>query len=112
MAEPLTPFEEGRRIAREYLSKRGWVREWRRNLNTQLYPTLIREEFEEKLKRCDQLEEEAETLLSSAYEQWRKDDSSAAKEVLRGILELLGQRNDLGFFGKRIIDRLKVEFPS
>lgn len=111
MAEgQFNPVEEGRRIAREYLSKRGWAREWRRTLSRQLYPEVQREEFEEKQRRCDQMEAEAEEFFSAAYERWRKDPSPQAKQILRTIYEMLGKRLDLGFFAKRIIDRLKREF--
>jgi hypothetical protein len=110
MAEDFDPFQEGRRVARNYLSKLGWARQWRRALNTQLYPGFLREEFEEKERRCDQFEEEAEAYFSSEYEKWRKEDSPGGREVRRGMFELLGRRTDLGFFGKRIVDRLKREF--
>ncbi|MGB9613285.1 MAG: hypothetical protein ACPL4K_03810 [Candidatus Margulisiibacteriota bacterium] len=110
--EEFNPTEEGRRIAREYLSKRGWAREWRRTLARQLYPAVQREEFEEKQRRCDQMEEEAEEIFSREIERWRHDPSPQAKEVLRTIYEILGKRIDLGFFAKRVIDRLKREFHS
>ncbi len=84
MAEDFDPVEEGKRIAREYLSKRGWAREWRRS-------------------------EEAEETFSAKVERWRKDPSPQAKEVLRVIAQILGSRKDLGFFGKRIVDRLTRE---
>jgi hypothetical protein len=113
MAErEFNPTEEGRRIAREYLSKRGWAREWRRTLFRQLYPAVQREEYEEKQRRCDQMEEEAEEFFSREVERWRHDPSPEAKEVLRAIYEMLGHRTDLGFFAKRIIERLKREFAS
>jgi len=110
MAEEFDPFKEGQRIAREYLSKRGWSREWRRALNTQLYPAVLREAFEEKQRRCDRLDDEAEEFFSSAFEKWRKEDSPAGQEVRRGMYDVLGRRTDLGFFAKRIVDRLKREF--
>jgi len=110
MAEEFNPVEEGRRYAREYLSKRGWAREWRRTLSRELYPAVNREEFEEKERRCDQMEEEAEETFSREVERWRRDTSPQAKEVLRAIFEMLGKRTDLGFFAKKIVDRLKREF--
>lgn len=112
MAEEFNPAEEGRRIAHEYLSKRGWAQEWRRTVNRQLYPGVSREEFEEKERRCDQMEEEAEEIFSRKVERWRHDPSPQAKEVLRAIIEVLGKRTDLGFFAKRIVDRLKKELGS
>ena len=110
--EEFNYLEEGRRIARTYLSKHGWAREWRRTLNRQLYPEVNREEFEAKERQCDQMEEEAEEIFSAAYEKWRKEDNPAGREVRRGMYEILGKRSDLGFFAKRIVDRLKREFSS
>ncbi|MFA5113312.1 MAG: hypothetical protein WC529_03330 [Candidatus Margulisiibacteriota bacterium] len=110
MTADLPPLEEGKRIAHTYLSKRGWAGEWRRSLNTQLYPAFQREEFEEKQRRCDQLEDEAEEYFSGQYELWRKIDTAIGREVRLGIWQVLGRRTDLGFYGKRIVDRLKREF--
>jgi Arc/MetJ-type ribon-helix-helix transcriptional regulator len=110
--ENFNPSEAGRRIAREYLSKRGWAREWRRALNTQLYPAVQREEFEAKERRVDGMEESAEEFLSREYDRWRKETAPEAREVLRGIYELLGKRSDLGFIAKRIVDRIRVALTS
>lgn len=108
MAEAeFNPVEEGRHIANQYLSKRGWTREWRRTLNRQLYPGVQREEFEAKQRQCDQMEEEAEEVFSRNVERWRHDPSLQAKEILRAIVDVMGKRLDLGFFAKRIVDRLK-----
>jgi len=107
MAEEFNPVEEGCRIANQYLSKRGWAREWRRSLNRQLYPGVQREEFEAKERQCDQMDEEAEEIFSREVERWKEDPSPQAKEVLRTIARILGKRLDLGFFAKRIVDRLK-----
>ena len=109
MAEEFNSAEEGRRIVREYLSKRGWTREWRRTLNRQLYPEVQREEFEAKQRQCDQMEEEAEEGFSHNVERWRHDTSPQAKDVLRAIVDVMGKRLDLGFFAKRIVERLKKE---
>jgi hypothetical protein len=110
MAEDFEPLAEGLRIARTYLSKLGWAKERRRALNTQLYPGVLREELEEKERQCDQMEEEAEAYFSSEFEKWRKEASLAGQEVRRGLFQLLGPRRDLGFFGQRIVDRLRREF--
>ena len=109
MAEEINPAEEGRRIASQYLSKRGWTKERRRTLNRQLYAAVGREQLETKERQCDQMESEAEEIFSSEIERWRHDPSPQAKEVLRAILGIIGQRTDLGFFAKRIADRLKRE---
>jgi hypothetical protein len=110
MADDFAPLAEGQRIARTYLSKRGWARERRRALNTQLYPGFLREELEEKQRECDLMEDDAEAYFSSEYEKWRKEDSPAGREVRRGLFQLLGPRKDLGFIGQRIVDRLRREF--
>jgi hypothetical protein len=110
--EEFNYLEEGRRIARTYLSKHGWAREWRRTLNRQLYPEVNREEFEAKERQCDQMEEEAEEIFSREYDRWRHESSLQAREVFRGIYEIMGRRTDLGFIAKRIVERIKREFSS
>ncbi len=107
MAEEFNPNEAGRHIAAEYLNKRGWVLDWRRSLGRQLAPGFEREKLEEKERQCDQMEQEAEDVFSQKVERWRRDGSPAAKQVLRRIVDQLGQRTDLGFFAKRLVDRLK-----
>jgi hypothetical protein len=107
--EELNPVKEGRRIVQEYLSKRGWALEWRRTLSRQLYPAVNREEFEDKQRQCNQLEDDAEEIFSREVERWRKDSSPQAKEVLQTIVDGLGKRLDLGFYAKRIVERLKRE---
>jgi acyl-CoA reductase-like NAD-dependent aldehyde dehydrogenase len=110
--ENFDPLEEGRRIAREYLSKKGWAGEWRRALNTQLYPAVQREELEGKERQVDGMEESAEQFFSRQYDKWRKEPSPEARQVLRGIYELLGQRRDLGFIATRIVERIRVTLTS
>ena len=113
MAEgEFNPEETGKHIAREYLSKRGWTQEWRRTLNRQLYPGFQRDELEAKERQCDQMEEEAEALLSQEVERWRHDPTPEAEQVLRTILEMLGKRTDLGFFAKQIVEHLKRKFEA
>ena len=109
MAEEFNAAAEGQRICREYLSKLGWGKQWRQTLNRELYPGFQREEFEAKQHQCDQIAEEAEANFSAEVERWRKEGSANAKEVLKTILQTLGRRTDLGFFGKRIVDRLRRE---
>jgi hypothetical protein len=112
MDENISPKEEGERIAREYLSKRGWVREWRRSSESQVSKVLQNEEFETKERRCDQMDEDTESNFSTKVDLYRKDGSARSKEVLWAIVDVLGNRNDLGFFAKRIVDRLKRELGS
>lgn len=109
MAEEFKPREVGHRIAAEYLSKRGWARERRRVLGRALYPAFQREEIEAKQKEVDQLEQEAEDGFSRSVERWRSSILPQKKDVLRSIVEMLDKRTDLGFFAKRIVERLKRE---
>ena len=109
MAEEFNPTEEGLRIANEYLSKRTWAREWRQAMNRQVYPGFQREEFEGKERQCDQQEEEAEAVFSTQIDRYRHDPSPQAKEVLQTVLDILGKRTDLGFFARRIVERLRRE---
>lgn len=107
MAEEFNPVEEGRRICREYLSRRGWAGELRRTTFRQVYPAFQREELEAKERDIDKREEEAEEIFSREVERFRTDPSPQAKEVLQAIVETLGRRSDLGFFAQRIVERLK-----
>jgi hypothetical protein len=110
MAEESDPFEIGRRIAREYLSKRGWAGEWRRSLSRQIYPAFLREELEAKERQVDQMEEDAEALFSQEYDRWRKEPEPASSQVLRGIQAVIGRRTDLGLIAGRIRDRINRGF--
>ncbi|MFH1683284.1 MAG: hypothetical protein ABIA67_00230 [Candidatus Margulisiibacteriota bacterium] len=109
MAEEFNPREVGRHIAAEYLSKRGWAQEWRRTLDRQLYPGFQREEFEAKEKECDQIESGAEDVFSRSVERWRQSVLPQKNEVLAVIVEMMGGRTDLGYFAKKIVERLKRE---
>jgi len=113
MAEPekpaIDPVHEGQKIARDYLSKVGWAREWRRTVQREIRPAWTREE-EEKFHKADQMEEDAEANLSTEFDRWRKSNLPEAKEVLKTILSELRDRTDLGFFGKRIINRIREMF--
>ncbi|MFH1347373.1 MAG: hypothetical protein ABIH22_01655 [Candidatus Margulisiibacteriota bacterium] len=109
MAEEFNPREVGRRIAAEYLSKRGWAREWRQALNRQLYPGFQRDEFEAKEKECDRIESEAEDVFSRSVERWRQSILPQKNEVLAVMVEMMGGRTDLGYFAKKIVERLKRE---
>ena len=104
------PEEEGKRIAADYLSKLGWVRQWRMTLTREARPAWTREEYEQKMRNADLMEEEAEAFFSSEYDRLRKDGSPEARETLRAVYKVLGHRNDLGFIGARIIQRIKQQF--
>lgn len=102
------PVVEGRRIANNYLSKRGWAGEWRRTLNRQIQPAFQRQEFENKQNQCDQLEDDAEEFLSIEVEHWRHSSNPEAKEVLRTILSILERRTDLGLLAKKLVTHIKT----
>lgn len=104
----IDPIHEGQKIARDYLSKLGWAKEWQRTVEQEIRPAQTREEEEGKFRKADQMIEDAEANLSAEFDKWRKSDRPEAKEVLSTILKELGDRTDLGFFGKRIVDRIRV----
>lgn len=72
-------------------------------------PAWTREEYEDKMRRADALEDEAEAFFSTEYDRLRKDKSPEAKETLKVIYKELGPRTDLGFVGRSIIQRLKQQ---
>ena len=104
------PSREGKKIASSYLSKRGWARQRRISLNSQLNPAFDREVFEVRERDCDRMDEEAEGYINDEVERWRNDRSPQAKGVLRAIYEALGKRTDLGFFAKQIVGHLQRTF--
>ena len=109
MAEEFDPANVGKRIVANYLSGLGWAREWRRTAMREVRPEWTREEMEEKFRRCDRMEEEAEGAFSREVERLRKDLSKGATEVIRTIVKLLEKRTDLTFLGKSIVGHLKRE---
>ncbi|MBN2058152.1 MAG: hypothetical protein JW782_05105 [Candidatus Saganbacteria bacterium] len=109
MAEEFNPAETGRQIAAEYLSKRLWARERRRLLDRLVYPAFQREELEEKEREIDRLEQEAEDNFSQSVERWRHSVLPQKNEVLKAVLRHLRGRTDLGYFARRIVQRLEHE---
>lgn len=101
------PISEGQKIASSYLSKRGWARQRRISLNSQLNPAFDREVFEVRERDCDRMDQEAEEYINNEVERWRHDPSPEAREVLRTIHDILGRRSDLGYFAKKIMGHLK-----
>ena len=110
MAEEKAPNREAHRIAGAYLSKLGWTREWRRNIVNEIPPDWRREDIEEKNRQADALEDEAESEFSLEFDLLRKSPDPKAKEILREILRILGHRTDLGFYGKKILTRIRLMF--
>lgn len=103
----LDPSAEGRRIARDYLSKLGWAREWKRVIWTEVPMAWQKNEMEDKRRRADEMELEAEAGLSSAFERLRKETSESSKQTLRAIWNELKERKELGFIGTRIMARIR-----
>ncbi len=101
------PQAEGLRIARNYLSRIGWTREWKRYFTTQISGNWSREDIEEKNLKADAMEEEAEAELSTAFEELRKRNDTDAKLTMEAILKMLGNRRDLGVIGKSIVERIR-----
>jgi len=105
MAEKeIDPKAEGLRIVKKYLSELGWARELKRMATFQLIPAI---EKEPKLRQGDQMEENAEGNFALEVDRWRKEHTTTARDVLHVILNEMKRRPDLGFFGKRMIKRIK-----
>lgn len=102
-------IEEGKRIVREYLSGMGWLGTRKRAIFSEIHPAVDREINEERFRSIDQKEEDVEWKFSQDTDRWRKSDDKNRVIVIETILKGMGQRNDLGFFAKRIIERLKKE---
>ena len=114
MAEPKPSIEsdyiiEAQRIIREYLSGMGWVRAQRNILYKELKPAVEREDVEQNFKQLAEKEEDIEWKFGQEVDKWRKSDDPMRKIVLERIVQEVGRRNDLGFFGRRIVDRVKRE---
>ncbi|MFC1559662.1 hypothetical protein ACFLZ2_00585 [Candidatus Margulisiibacteriota bacterium] len=107
--EEINPQTEGMRIVKQYISELGWSRELKRNAWRQLIPSI---EKDPKLRHGDQMEEDAEGKFAAEVDNWRRSKAKEAKEVLRVILEHLRKRSDLGFFGKRTINRIKEDLAE
>jgi hypothetical protein len=101
--------KEAKRIVCEYLSGLGWIRTQRNIAYRTVLPAVDREELEEKFREYVKREEEVEWKFGQEVDKWRKSDDFNRKSVLGEIVKALGNRRDLGFFGKRIVDRLKRE---
>ena len=102
-------IEEGKRIAREYLSGMGWVKSERNLTYRQVKPAYQREDLEEKFRQLTEKEENIEWKFGQDVDKWRKSEDLHRRVVLGEIMKALGSRADLGFFGKRIVDRVKRE---
>ena len=101
------PEEEGRRIAREYLSGLGWARQWRDTISREYFPAYDREKREERVRQADQRVEDAEDKFSSEVDKYLQSRDTDSKIVLETVHNALCRRNDLGFFGKRIMGHIK-----
>ena len=114
MAEPRAWEEsdyiaEGKRIVREYLSGMGWVRSHRSLIYKEVRPAVQREEAEVRFRQLREKEENVEGKFGQEVDRWRKSEDKNRRIVLEEIVKALGNRRDLGFFGSRIVDRVKRE---
>ena len=100
---------EGKRIVREYLSGMGWVRSHRSLIYKEVRPAVQREEAEVRFRQLREKEEDVEEKFGQEVDRWRKSEDKNRRIVLEEIVKALGNRRDLGFFGSRIVDRVKRE---
>ena len=107
--EKIDPKVEGARIVNKYLSELGWAKEYKRSVARQLIPAI---EKDPKLEDGDKMEEKAEENFGNEVDRWRSENTDEAREVLNAILKKIGKRRDLGFFGQRMIKRLKEELSG
>jgi hypothetical protein len=104
--QEIDPIEEARRIVGAYMIDLGWAR---RNINRVVNKFVPIHDKEAELRFAESIELDADEHFGQAVDIWRHDNSKTAKAVLSEILRLLGNRNDISFFGKRIMTRLRGE---
>ncbi len=102
-------IKEGKRIAHNYLSQLGWARTSTQTGIRHILPAWTREEREEIFRRSDQRIDDAEEKFGKEVDRYRKEGTKFARKVLETVLNELKGRTDLGFFGKRMVARLKEE---
>lgn len=98
---------EAKRIVREYLSGLVRIKAHRNMAVREVRPAVQNAEVEEKFRQLNQQEEDIEWKFGQETDKWRNSPDKGAKIVIGEIVKALGKRNDLGFFGKRIVERLK-----
>jgi hypothetical protein len=102
----IDPIKEARRIVGAYMMDLGWAR---RNINRVVNKFVPAHDKDAELRFAESIELDADERFGQAVDIWRHDNSKTAKAVLSEILRLLGNRNDISFFGKRMMIRLKEE---
>ena len=105
----IDPVKEAQKIVNRYLSELGWAREFRNTVLRQLIPAI---EKDVKLKNAEEMELAADEHFGADVDIWRAERSDISKSVLKAIVDRLGKRMDLTFFGQRIMKRLKEELSS
>lgn len=110
MAEEKDPQKEGKLIASKYITKLGWAREMRSNMGFKITSDWTPEKMDETYRKVDNLEEETETEFSKTITALKQRNDNISKETLHVIFNILEKRHDLGFFGKKIIDRMRETF--
>jgi hypothetical protein len=102
----MDPAAEARKIVNRYLSEIGWTKEFKNQIIRQVIPPA---EIDVKFKQADEMELAADEHFGAAVDSWRAERSDLSKAVLKEIVNRLGKRADLTYFGQRIVRRLKDE---
>lgn len=106
MSELIDAAAEARKLYGKYLTE---LHLFKNNVNWivgRLIPSRDKiEDRDHAEAKLDELDE----WFGREVDRWRNDDSPAAKNVLRELVNNLGHRNDLTVISKRIIHRLKEE---
>jgi len=105
-APEVNPVKEARRMVNMYLSELGWSREKKRTVERQLIPAV---EKNPKIRDAEEVELMADEHFGAQLDKWREERSKTSWLVLTEVVKLLGKRNDLSVFGKRMINRIKEE---
>ncbi|MBU0687009.1 MAG: hypothetical protein KKB81_04090 [Candidatus Margulisbacteria bacterium] len=111
MAESFDAKKEGNRIVAAYLSAVGWAKEWQRTIVREIHRPQEREVIEEKIRKVDHQIEDAEGKFSDEVDHWLKSKDPMRFEVLETIYNKLKVRNDLGYFAKAALERIKRSLP-
>jgi hypothetical protein len=105
----IDPVKEAQKIVNRYLSELGWAREFRNTVIRQLIPAI---EKDVKLKNAEEMELVADEHFGADVDRLRAESSMISKAALKGIVDKLGKRSDLTYFGQRIMRRIKEELSS
>lgn len=102
--ENVNPQKEAFKIVDKYLSELGWAREYKNNVMREIGRAY---EKDQKFRQGDQKEEIADGAFASEIDDLIQKKTKQSKEILEIIYKKLKNRNDLGFYGKRMMKRIK-----